>query len=297
MQDPRPPESGPRNRSIPCRASGSVGRDRGALLVLDPCVPVLGRERDHPHEHPTVLETAELGALARVHAGVIRLHQDVVRPAGHHVLLARELRDPEGVDHHVVRGGGIVPLDLSPARFEREVDDTVLGDHQDVGRADRRALAIARPHVLVGVLEAPPPLEAFDGDVQRILGRLAREIPDHRDRRHHHDGQDQRGRDRPRDLEARVPVDLRRHALATLAMAEADRDPHDAALDHDEDDHGDPEDGDEQILQQLRIGTLGLERVLRRVGGAGAQQEEEADRGRRPEHPLPHGSFGLPELS
>ena len=60
---------------------------------------------------------------------------------------------------------------------------------------------------------------------------------------------------------------------------------------------GHPEDGDEQVLQLLRVGPFGLERVLRGVGSAGAQQEEQADRGRRPEHPLPHGSFGLPELS
>jgi hypothetical protein len=124
--------------------------------------------------------------------------------------------------------------------------------------------------------------------VERVGGWLAGEIPDRGDGRHGDEGEDQRGQDRPADLEARVPVKLGRHAIAALAVTVAEQDPDDAALDDHEDPRRDPEDGDEQILDRLCVRALRLQRVLRGVGRAAGQQEAEGRETQDPEQPLPH---------
>ena len=56
---------------------------------------------------------------------------------------------------------------------ERQLDRRVLGDHQHV-RGMIGGLAVGRRHVLVGVLEPPPPLVALHGDLHRAgRGRRA----------------------------------------------------------------------------------------------------------------------------
>ena len=148
------------------------------------------------------------------------------------VLLAEQARHPEGVVHLEVRHAGLV-VRAATRGHERQLDRRVLGDHQHVREDDRLALAVGGRHVLVGVLEPPPPLVALHGDLHRR--RVADvELPDHRDGGHHHDREHHGRRDRPADLEAAVPVGLRGDPVAALAVAEPERDQDEPAFDEHE---------------------------------------------------------------
>ena len=80
------------------------GPDRGDVrghrpLRRHPAGEVVRRVHGHGEEHARVLHAAELGALPDVGARRPRLHPRPVALAGDDVHLARELGDPEAVNH------------------------------------------------------------------------------------------------------------------------------------------------------------------------------------------------------
>ena len=112
-------------------------------------------------------------------------------------------------------------------------------------------------------------------------GRRRRQLPDQRDRGHHDDGEDQRGR----RWSSRSPAGCCRGSasasrLAALAMPVADRDVDDPALHQDEDAHRDPEDRDEQVLLFRSRAARGIEGGLRCVRRTGSQSKATAVRPR-----------------
>ena len=224
---------------------------------------------------------------------MVGLHQDVVRPIGNHVLLAGELRDPERVDHGVV-GLRLRAADQPSHRLEIQVHGPAGGDHHDVGDGDGSVGVVRGLHVGVRVDEPPPPLMTLDRDVEGVRRRLARQVPDGRHRRHHDDRQDDRGHDRPADLQARVAVDLRGHPLLPLAMAILDDEEHDPALDDHEDEDRHPEHRDEEVLDLLRVRTCRLQRILAGMRSAGRQHQAEGSEAQDPEQPLPQVSLASP---
>ncbi len=110
---------------------------------------------------------------------------------------------------------------------------------------------------------------------------------------HRHERQDDRRQDRPSDLQPRVAVELRRHPIAALAVPVTDGHEDDPALDDHEDQDRDPEHGDEEVLDLLRVRTGWLERVLLRRSARRTPAS-----GRRPRGPGPRAaaSASLPCL-
>jgi hypothetical protein len=161
-------------------------------------------------------------------------------------------------------------------RGQREVDRPTRRDHHDVRGHDRAVVAVGHLHIRIGVAEPPPPLVALDRDLHRV-GGLACQLPDRRDGRHHDHRQHDRRRDRPADLQPRVPVQLRRHPVASLAVPVLDRDQQDPALDDQEDEGGRPQDEDEEVLLGLCRRTRGVHRVLRQILGARDQQQRHGE--------------------
>ena len=78
---------------------GVLGRlCRVLLLVGDPCVEVVLRQRHGLHPHVRMGQAAELGALAIVNADGVGFEVEGVIAVRDRVTLAVELRDPERVD-------------------------------------------------------------------------------------------------------------------------------------------------------------------------------------------------------
>ena len=173
----------------------------------------------------------------------------------------------------VRRGGpgslGARPV-AEPRRAERQVDRAVRGDVELVRRED----------LLLRVVELPPPLVAEHVHLEHVALGLGGEVPDRGDRGHGHAGEDDRRQDRPRDLQARVPVHLRGDALAPLPLPVPDREQDQEALDQEEDHGGDPEDGHEQVVRLLRVRARGFERGLRGVRAQAAPITARAERPR-----------------
>src|SRR5689334_25144363 len=78
-------------------ALGSLSRY--GPLCSNPSIELVPRMHGDPEEHPRVLDAAELGTLPDVRAGRPRLDPGPVDLAGDDVGFARELRDPEAVNH------------------------------------------------------------------------------------------------------------------------------------------------------------------------------------------------------
>ena len=127
--------------------------------------------------------------------------RDAVHAARDDVALAAELRDPEAVDDVGRRRGRARPA-VRPAGAAR-------------WRSRLRVRDSGTPTTTAG----PHTVDPERGRRRRLLGP-----EDHLDRRDRDDQQDHARRDRPRDLEQRVAVDLAREA-ATRAFAEAPQDP------------------------------------------------------------------------
>ena len=80
------------NSVSPSAAGGAVvGRRVGLELVVEPALEVGGLERHRLHPHVGVRETAELGALTGVDAGLVGLQPQVVDAARHDVRLPLSL--------------------------------------------------------------------------------------------------------------------------------------------------------------------------------------------------------------
>src|SRR5690606_25659437 len=146
-------------------------------------------------------------------------------------------------------------------------------DDQVVGGDD---LGLAVAVEVVAVL--PPPLVADHGDLERPVG-VVLEVEDREHRGDGHTGEDERRQDRPADLELEVAVGLGGELVVAGAAAEVPGDGEGADLDAEEDDGGDPEHRVDEVIDHPGVGPGRIERVERRVLGAGAEQEE----GRRSE--------------
>ena len=187
---------------------------RGAGRLLLPPLREPGVELGRRHhldggEHLGVVEAAELGALALEDAGALRLEPGLVDPARDCVDLPAERRDPPRVDDVPVR------------RRDVELDRAPLRRAQPVDRDDA-----------VRVAELPRELRADDVDDEVLAPRArGRDVLDPGQLREDEGSdreQDQHRADRPRQLEAVRPVDLRsvgvpRPVSAAVADHERDR--------------------------------------------------------------------------
>src|SRR5215207_2500361 len=161
------------------------GDRRTLLLFTNPLVVLARLLRDHAKAHVRVRQTAVLGALAEVRAGLVGLDRRERPATRDDVALAGELGDPEAVDHVASVGQGVV------ARGQVDPHGPARGDHQLVGG----------DHVLPRVLELPPPLLADRRDADDVAGRLLVEVEDRDDGWDGDDSEDERGDDCPTDLE------------------------------------------------------------------------------------------------
>ena len=181
MHCPGRPRAGSRNRSIPCCGE----RDRSASAArrfwfATHASQSLWAERHDPELHLAVLQAAELRALARSRCpGSSACEHDVVRPPGHHVLLAERAAGPRTSGSPRSRPALGVAADQSADRLQiagtparpagiTMTSATVIGPLR----------AVAGLHVGVRVLEPPPPLVALHRDVERV--RAAACAPDPR---------------------------------------------------------------------------------------------------------------------
>src|SRR5918995_1973130 len=226
---------------------GAVGGVAGrglvgvGLLVIEPGLEVVGLERHHPLAHITVRQPAVLGALAHVGPGIVGVEGEWVRAPRHSVLLAVERRDPERVDDVV---GPDLEADVPPG-----------GDHEIVGR--EHVLVVETVAVgVVGVL--PPPLLACDLDGERLVVGLV-DVEQGGQRHDADPAEQQRGQDRPPDLELGVAVCLRGQLVGVLllALAELHHQEEHAELDQHEHHGGDDEDGVDEVVD------LAVERRMR----------------------------------
>src|SRR5918995_81448 len=266
------------------------GHRRALLLLTKPLVVLARLLRDHPEAHVRVRQAAVLGALAEVRARLVGLDRRERLPARDDVTLPSELGDPEAVDHVALVGQGLVACrEVYPHRPAR-------GDHQLVRGDD----------VLARVLELPPPLLADRRDVDHVAGRLLGEVEDRDDRRDGHDGEDERGDDRPADLERGAAVDLLRVLVLAGPVAEADGEHDDGAEYEHPDDDRNEEDRREQVVDRPGGWALGLERVLAVLLAAAGREEQrrpENDRetrpslGTRPEVPHPRLPITCPVIA
>ncbi|CAG7631769.1 hypothetical protein SBRY_20807 [Actinacidiphila bryophytorum] len=215
----------------------------------------LGRYDLHVEQHPGVVDTAELGALAHEDALLVGSHLEDVGVARDDVLLHQERHDPERVDditrgehepdrlalRQPQRGAGVAGLrvlagggaDVVDAFGSCRVQQLVRRDVRQFGRQlalrqrRRRGVSV---HVL-DVVEAPAPLEAHHvDDVLRLRGGLEElvlvargEVEEHRD---DHDRDD-----RVQRLDGQVVAGLRRDLDLGPAAAVEDHAPQDQAPD------------------------------------------------------------------
>ena len=200
----------------------------GAVYVLElvghPRLEVVGVQRDGLHPHVGVAETAELGALAGVDAGLVGLHaQACARGPGtvSRLPLSLGIQNEWMTSRLVMRSSTLVSAGMTSWPLVT------------IGSADAAAAVLHRVVVL------PPPLLA--GDVDDALGVAGLgQLEDRADRGDADTDQDEGRQDGEDDLERRLAVRLLGHRLAPVAEAdddEADRDEHDDA-----DDTGDEED-------------------------------------------------------
>jgi hypothetical protein len=231
------------------------GLDRRRLLGLDPLLELTLRVNDDPEAHVGVRHAAVLGALPGVLGGNGRdvgRHDEPVHAVRHDVTLAAEMRHPEGVDH--------------VGRVQVEGRRAPSGKVQLVGGGD----------LVVGVPELPPPLMADDVDVEvrRRRGLLGPE--DDLDGRDADDQEDHGERDRPRDLERRVSVDLLGDGRAR-PLAEAPAAVEQAPLDRHEDHERGPRDQHEDLVDppaEVRPGPDGRHGVVPEIPAAGRREQE-----------------------
>ena len=226
------------------RARADLERDRRPLLLLaDPPVELARFLGDHAEPHVRVRQPAVLRTLPEIGARFVGLDRREVVPARHDVSLPVELRDPEAVDHIAFVGQRLV------TRLEVEPNGPARRDHQLVGGDD----------LLLRVLELPPPLLPDHGDVEHVAGRLLVQVEDRDDRRHGDDGEDERGDDRPADLEWRAAVDLLGVLVLAGAVPEAHGEHDDGAEDQHTHDNRHEEDRREEVVDLGCRGALGLE--------------------------------------
>ena len=209
------------------------------------------------------------------------LEPGVVRVARDGVELAAELRDPPRVRD-------VLGVDVERHRRVHRDDHLLVGER----RVQRRVVAVA------GVRVAPDVLLAVDADVERLaVGRqlLGRPRGDERaavgqleavgaassagcwmlaelgEREGGQHDEDQRGADRPADLQPRVAADL--GGDGALARPELDQRVEQRALDADEDDERDAED---ELVERVDLVGIG------RAAALGRQRSPRRPRRRRP---------------
>src|SRR5690242_15911818 len=155
--------------------------------------------------------------------------------------------------------------------LEREVHHPTLGQIQLVRGDDRIEFAGWAPHRELRISELPPPLMADDLDLQGVAPRLALRAEN---RAHGWDGdedEDQRGNDRPRDLEGRVAVHmfrLPRRGTATEAHERVDQ----YGFDDDEYDRSEP-DQDLKEKSDVAIGVCAIVKDGVRILAAGGNDD------------------------
>ena len=164
----------------------------GWRCSLDPAIEILARVHVDAQQHLRVLGPAVLRALPEVQPRLLGVDPHLVHAVRDEVRLARQTRDPEAVRDV----GGEQPEEC----------------RRRAGRvADRHVQLVRRDDPQRGIPELPPPLMADRGDVERrrrpggVLDLIDRARPGERQ---HHDDQDRNHR--PRELDLRAAVDLRR---------------------------------------------------------------------------------------
>ncbi len=196
------------------------------LLVGQPDVEFGRFLGPHDRDHAGVAATAEVGALPAVDAGLFDLEPAVVVVAGDRLVLAPERGDPPRV--HDVRGDDVerhrgfrgddhfrVGVGRSQAVGVAGAGVDVLPDELAADDLDFQRFAVGRQVLVGGGVQ----LAAFRAQRvpagARVGGVLDRGELDERDHREHNE--DQRGPQRPADLQARVAVDLGGHGALALA--------------------------------------------------------------------------------
>src|SRR3954463_6792360 len=263
------------------------GLDVGLALVAPLLVLRRGQGTDLGG-HVRVVAPAQLGAVAgedlpRELGG--DLEPGVIRVAGDGVELAAQLGDPPGVRD-------VLGVDVERHRRLHRDDHLLVGED----RVQRRVGAV------VGVGVAPDVLLAVDADVERaavgrqLLGRPGGEeraavgqlqavrarvrrvadVVELEEREGGQDHEDERGADRPADLQPRVAADL--GGDEPLARAELEQRVEEGPLDAEEDDHGD---GEDQLVE--RVDLVGVRRApalrRQRVGEGGAGEDQQRGQG------------------
>ena len=144
------------------------------------------------------------------------------------------------------------------------VDRAELQLDQRVGGHDERHHGSGQISFLMhddAVLVLVVPAELMTGDDHRhLLVADRQEVLLQLDKAVHGDGEhDDERRDRPRDLEAGMAVDLRRHVAGRLHRSPVpDDDPQQRGLDSDEDDDGQQRDADVGVVDALTVRRDGV---------------------------------------
>src|SRR3989441_4969277 len=184
-------DAGQRREQIAASPRHRRFRRRG-LLRRDPCPELLFGMNDRDKEHQRVLEPAILGALTDIRAHLPWLDPDSIRLVRDRIHLPRQLRNPEAVCH--VDG-------LHGDERRGRVGRVTHGD-VDLVRGDDPELRIA---------DLPPPLVADDSDLERVRRLVAAfdpiDVPGGDQKQ---DDDDQERHDRPRQLDLRAAIHLRR---------------------------------------------------------------------------------------
>ena len=263
----------------PLSAIRRLGRRRCCRRPLcgDPAVEVLARLGDHQQAHVGVLQTAELGALAAIDAGLVGLDHEDVRTVRQGVELAVQVGDPEAVD--------------DVGRQQPQLDLFTDGNVDLVGHGDP----------LVPILRRPPELvpDDVDHDAPRWCGSrdgLHRRHAEHQRHDQHRERHENAETDDPR--RGHPPGDLWAIGhLAAVAGGLASAGEPSAQHGHDEQDQDEDVHGaahDQEHPPQLRDLLGGRSALPRkhRAHRSPPSQNPVAARPRRPTaHPRPGGPF------
>ena len=203
-------------------------------------------------------ESAELGALTGIDAGLGTLEAQEVNATGDSVLLAVQFRDPVRVD--------------DVAAGDAQQNFGVLGDDQLTGGHDGFTDAIHIRVVAHGrIVVLPPPL--LTGDIDGHLGVAGLgQIEDGSHRRHTDTDEDQDRDDGEGDFESGLSVSLLGQSLSAIAVTEDH--PRHRREDDDTHDAGDVEHWTLKIVDLLGVRAGGLPRVLGGILGATGQERQ-----------------------
>ena len=141
---------------------------------------------------------------------------------------------------------------------------SLLPMRSETVRPSGTCISLAVVRLYSGIAELPPPLVPHDFDGQRVFARNRVGLEDGPDRRNGDGGQDQRGNDRPDDLDRGVAVGLVRLRISGLTpKAENGVEQH--ALDQHEHQEGPFDRGVQKVVRDPGEVAAGKQRGLRVV--------------------------------